>query len=97
MFHRNAQHAAFQSHKHRKRNIVLLALVPLLLATAAYAYFALDYGTGHVNVANLPSLTIDIQTPTGTPLAPGVGSETIAFSVVNQLSRSQVLDAEAIL
>lgn len=97
MYHRsNARHVQRRAPRlsHRKKFWLLLVGLPLLMVGSAYAYFAINQATSHVNVASAPDFFISIAQPTGTPLAPGVGSETVLFSVVNQQSQPQTLNGE---
>lgn len=95
MFHRSAP-AHVRPRKPRltrHKKIFLLALItPLLIGSSAMAYFALNQATSHVNVAAPPNFMISIAPPTGTPLSPGNGTETVLFSVINQQPAAQTIN-----
>ena len=81
-------------HKKRKPLITAALVLPLLMAGGAYAYFIANTAMSHVNVENAPSFMIQTAQPTGTPLAPGVGSQIVDFTVANQLTHAQTVPGE---
>lgn len=94
MLHRHTAAHARPSRKrlsHKKKFLIALAL-PLFLGGTAMAYFALSQGVSHVNVAAPPNFMISIAQPTGTPLSPGNGTETVLFSVINQQPTAQTIN-----
>lgn len=93
MSHRNARHATPKLKSHKRRYLLTALIAPLFIGGAAYAYFDLNQATSHVNVASSPSFTITITPPTGAPLLPGSGSQTISFSAINQLNRPQTINS----
>lgn len=81
-----ARHATPKTPRRKRKWLVLAVVAPLLIGGAAFAYFNLDQATSHVNVATTPNFMISIAQPTGTALSPGSGTETVLFSVVNQVN-----------
>lgn len=78
---------------HRKWLLSLIA-VPLLLMGTAFAYFALNTGTGNFTVSNA-GFTITLQSATGSPLAPGNGAtQTIPFTLTNNTNQTLTLNSE---
>lgn len=93
MFHRSTP-AHVRPRKKRlnhKKKFLILLVAPLFFGGVAMAYFALSQATSHVNVASPPNFMISIAQPTGTPLSPGNGMETVLFSVINQQPVAQTI------
>ena len=89
------RHAApSRPRRFKRRYIAATVIIPLLMGGAAYAYFEQDTATSHVNVAAVASFTILISPPTGGALSPGVGTEIVPFTVINQLNHPQTVNAE---
>jgi hypothetical protein len=79
----------------RKRHAAALAIIAVLaIAGGAYAYFT-SSGTGSSNatVGSSKSFTVSVGGPTGGPLYPGSGSETLSYTIANPGGGSENLSA----
>ncbi|HXX91744.1 MAG TPA: hypothetical protein VEI83_16115 [Acidimicrobiales bacterium] len=79
----------------KKRIVVAGAGVGLLAgAGAAYAYFtSTGTGSGDVTVGTATDWAVTVAAPTGGPLMPGSGSETVGYTVTNNGTSAQMLAA----
>ena len=91
-------HSAPRNPRSKRRRMAMLIMGGILLpASAAFAFFSIpsNNGTGHIQVgANGESFSVVLAAPSGTPLTPGSGTETVNFTVTNTTSQSEVLHSE---
>jgi hypothetical protein len=79
-----------------KRRVVALAVTVVVLAVAgaAFAYFTSSgSGTGSATVGSSTAFTVAVAAPTGGPLYPGSGTETLSYTVHNPGTGAQNLSA----
>lgn len=81
----------------KKRAVAALCLIALLaVAGGAYAYFtSTGTGTGNATVGSSSPFTVTTGGPTGGPLYPGSGTETITIDVHNASSGNQNVSSVA--
>lgn len=75
-----------------RRRIAIATAVAIIAASGgtAYAYFtSTGSGTGNATVGTAGTWTVTAGSPSGGPLYPGSGTETIAFTVTNSGVGSQ--------
>lgn len=94
MHTRHGRHAAPKKGHKKRRWLGAGIVVPVLMGGAAFGYFEANLATGHVDVATPPSFTVNVSDPTGTPLSPGSGTETVSFHIINQLNHAQTINGE---
>ncbi|MEA2224973.1 MAG: hypothetical protein QOE67_255 [Solirubrobacteraceae bacterium] len=82
----------FRKMINKKRAIVLGAVAVFAVAGIAVAFFTSSgSGTGSASVGKSTAFTVTVGSPSGGPLYPGSGSETLAYTVKNPSPGSQNL------
>jgi hypothetical protein len=82
----------FRKMINKKRAIVLGAVAVFAVAGIAVAFFTSSgSGTGSASVGKSTAFTVTVGSPSGGPLYPGSGSETLAYTVKNPSAGNQNL------
>ena len=81
----------------KKRAVVLGVVAVLAVAGIAIAYFTSSgSGTGSATVGSSSAFKVTVSAPSGGPLYPGSGSESLAYSVENTGSGFENLNATSV-
>jgi hypothetical protein len=82
----------------KKRTLAALTVVAVLAAAgAAFAYFtSTGSGTGSATIGSATAFNVTVNNPTGGPLYPGSGSESLSYTIKNAGSGTQNLSATSV-
>jgi hypothetical protein len=81
----------------KKRVFVGATVATLALAGGAFAYFTSSgTGTGYATVGTPATWEVTVAAPTGGPLYPGAGIETVGYTVTNNSGGNQLLSTTTV-